>query len=103
MLVETVIESVEVGTTVTFAVAVLLLSSFDVAVIVTLPGRAGAVHVPVLGFIVPALADQAMLLVTPPVEVAVKRVVLLTVRVGPDGLIAFMTTVCGDTVRELSL
>jgi|SRR5690242_1499851 len=97
------IESVESGTTVTFVVADLLLSSFDVAVIVTLPARAGAVHVPVLGLIVPPLADHAMPSVTPPLAVAEKVVALLTVLVGASGVIAFTTTVCGVTVTELSV
>jgi hypothetical protein len=95
-------EAVAASTTVADVVADLVLSSTDVAVMVTLPAVAGAVHAPVAAFIVPALADHVMLLVTPPVAVVVKVVALLTVFVGAAGLMAFTTTVCGVTVTELS-
>ena len=89
-------------TTLTAVVAVLLLSSLDVAVMVTLPAVAGAVQTPVLAFMVPALADQLMLLVTPPVAVVENVVDLVTVRVGAAGVIAPTTTVFGVTMTELS-
>ena len=81
------------NTTFTAVVAVLLLSSVEVAVMVTLPAVPGAVQVPVLEFIVPALADQLIPLVTPPVAVVAKVVVLFTVFVGAAGTIALTTTV----------
>ena len=81
----------------------LLESSFDVAVIVTFPDAFGAVHAPVLALIVPALADQVMPLITPPVAVVLKVVELFTVRVGAAGVIALTITVCGVTMTELSL
>ena len=81
----------------------LVVSSFEVAVIVIVPAVPGAVQPPVLAFIVPALAVHEMPLVTPPVAVVVKVVEVLTVRVGAAGLMAFTTTVCGVTVMELSV
>ena len=99
---EAEIEVVQARTTLTVVVAVLLLSSLDVAVMVILPAVAGAVQTPVLAFMVPALADQLMLLVTPPVAVVEKVVELLTVRVGVVGVIAPTTTVFGVTMTELS-
>src|SRR5690348_4324404 len=68
------IEAVLASTTLTVVVAVLPLSSLDVAVMVTLPAVAGAVQAPVAAFIDPALADQVTLLVTPPVAVVAKVV-----------------------------
>ena len=70
---------------------------------VTLPAVAGAVQAPVAAFMEPELADHEMPLVTPPVAVVLKVVVLLTVRVGAAGLMAFIATVCGVTVMELSV
>ena len=102
VVVDALIDAVAASTTVTVVVAVLLLSSFAVAVMVTFPAVAGAVHAPVLAFIVPALADHVMPLVTPPVAVVVKVVAVLTVFVGEVGLMAFTATVCGVTVTELS-
>jgi hypothetical protein len=102
VVVDALIDEVTARTTVTVVVAVLLLSSFAVAVMVTLPAVAGAVHAPVAAVIVPALADHVMALVTPPVAVVVKVVAVLTVFVGAAGVIAFTTTVCGVTVTELS-
>jgi len=99
---DAVIVEVADETTVTVVVAVLLLSSVEVAVIVTFPEVPGAVQVPVLEFIVPALADQLIPFVTPPLAVVVKIVVLFTVFVGAAGAIALTTTVCGVTVTELS-
>jgi hypothetical protein len=96
------IESVTAETTVAVVVANLLGSSLDVAVIVTLPGLAGAVQAPVFGFITPALADHVRALVTPPVAVVVNAVELFTVRVGAAGAIELMAMVCGVTVTELS-
>src|SRR5689334_25388293 len=55
---EAVIDALAAATTLTRVVAVLPLSSFDVAVMVTLPALPGAVHAPVPAFIVPALADH---------------------------------------------
>ena len=95
-------KAVLTGTTFTMVVAVLLLSSFDVAVMVTGPMVAGAVQAPVPAIIVPPLADQLMRLVAPPVAVVLNAVVLFTVRVGAAGLTAFTTTVCGVTLTELS-
>jgi hypothetical protein len=88
--------------TFTAVVAVLLLSSLDVAVMVTLPAVPGAVHTPLPVFIVPALADHVTLLVTPPVAVVEKVVELLTVRVGAAGVIAPTATVFGVTATEPS-
>jgi hypothetical protein len=99
---EAVIDEVADNTTFTAVVAVLLLSSVEVAVIVTFPEVPGAVHMPALAFIVPALADQLIPFVTPPLAVVVKVVVLFTVFVGAAGVIALTTTVCGVTVTELS-
>ena len=98
---EAVIEEVTARMTFTMVVAVLVPSSFDVAVTVTLPVLAGAVKTPEV-LIVPALADQSMSLVAPPVAVVLKVVPLLTATVGAAGVIAFTTTVCGVTVTELS-
>ena len=100
---EATIESVTAETTVTVVVADLPESSLDVAAIVTLPEFAGAVHAPVAAFMVPALADQAIPFVTPPVILVLNVVELLTVRVGVAGAIALTTTVCGVTVTEMSL
>jgi len=102
VVVDALIDAVAASTTVTVVVAVLLLSSFAVAVMVTLPAVAGAVHAPVPAFIAPALADHVMPLVTPPVAVVVKVVAVLTVLVGAAGLMALTATVCGVTVTELS-
>jgi hypothetical protein len=99
---EAEIEEVLARTTLTLVVAVFAGLSCDVAVMVTLPAVAGAVQAPVLAFMAPALADQLMLLVTPPVAVVEKVVELLTVRVATVGVIAFTTTVCGVTETELS-
>ena len=99
---EAVIEAVLTRATVTVVVTVFAGLSCDVAVIVALPAVAGAVQAPVLEFMVPALADQVMPLVTPPVAVVLKVVPVLIVRVGAAGLIAFTTTVCGVTETELS-
>jgi hypothetical protein len=99
---EAVIEEVADETKFTVVIAVLLVSSVEVAVIVTLPAALGAVQVPVLEFIVPALADQLSPFVTPPLAVVVKIVVLFTVFVGAAGAIALTTTICGVTVTELS-
>ena len=60
---------------------------------------AGAVQAPVLAFIVPAVADQVMPLVTPPVVLEVKVVVELMSLVDAAGLRAATATVCGFTVR----
>jgi hypothetical protein len=90
---DAVIVEVAANTTFTTVVAVLLVSSVEVAVMVTLPAVPGAVQVPVLEFIVPALADQLIPLVTPPVAVVAKVVVLFTVFVGAAGTIALTTTV----------
>lgn len=93
-----------VTATITFAVVVdnLVGSSWDVAVIITFPAPAGAVQAPVLGFMEPALAVQVIALLTPPADVELKSVVVLTVRVGSAGAIALTTTTCGVTVTELS-
>jgi hypothetical protein len=101
-VVEALMDDVAAKTTVTTVVADFVPSSFDVAVMVTLPAVAGAVHVPVLALITPPLAVQLIPLVTPPMAVVVNVVALFTVRVGDAGLIAFTTTVCGVTVTELS-
>ena len=85
--------------TVTVVVADLVASSVEVAVMVTVPATAGAVQAPVPGVMVPALADQVMPLVTPPVAVAPKVVAVLIDRVAPAGLTAPTATVCGVTVR----
>ena len=97
---DALIEAVAANTTFTVVVAVFVGLSCDVAVTVTLPAVAGAVHVLVLH--APALDDQLMLFVTPPVAVVVNIVVLFTVFVGAEGVMAFTTTVCGVTVTELS-
>ena len=100
LLEDAVMEEVVASTTFTVVVAVFAELSWDVAVMVTLPVVLGAVHV--LAFHVPALADQLMLFVTPPVAVVVNVVVLFTVFVGAAGVMGFTTTVCGVTVTELS-
>jgi len=87
-----VIEEVTARITFAMVVAVLLLSSFDVAVMVTGPMVAGAVQTP-KAVIAPALADQLMRLVAPPVAVVLKLVPLITATVGAAGVIAFTTTV----------
>ena len=76
------------ATTVTDVVANLVGSAREVAVIVTVPAAAGAVHTPVLATMVPALAVQVRPFVTPPVAVSVKVVVVPAVRVGSAGLMA---------------
>ena len=100
MLVEALIEAVGASTTVTVVVAFLLASSFDVAVIVTLPAVPGAVHAPVLPLIAPPLAVQATVPKFPPLVVVLKVVELFTVRVGEAGLTGLTTTVCGVTSAE---
>ena len=102
LVVEAVIDAVAAKTTFTVVVMFFVASSLDVAVMVTLPDETGAVQAPVFAFMVPALADQVIALVTPPVMVVEKVVEVLTVRVGVAGLMAFTTTVCGVTVTELS-
>jgi hypothetical protein len=102
VLVEALIDDVAAKTTVTMVVVDFVPSSFDVAVMVTLPAVPGAVHAPVLALITPPVAVQVIPLVAPPVTVVVKVVAVLTMRVGDAGLIAFTTTVCGVTVTELS-
>jgi len=88
--------------TFTMVVAVLVASSFDVAVMVTLPVPAGAVQSPP-AVIPPALADQLRPLVAPPVAVALKSWVAgFTLSVGAIGVIALTTTAVGVTVIELS-
>ena len=99
---DALIEEVVARTTFTVVLAVFVASSCDVAVMVTLPAVPGAVHVPVLALIVPALADHVMPLVAPPVAVILKVVELFTVRVGTAGVMAPTVTVCGATVTELS-
>jgi len=99
---EAAIEATGADVTTAVVVADLLPSSLDVAVMVTLPATAGAVQVPLAPFIAPALADQAIPLVAPPVAVVLNVVAVLTVRVGALGLTGFTTTVCGVTVTELS-
>ena len=91
------------STTLTMVAAVLLPSSFEAAVMVTLPAMAGALQTPVLALIVPAAADHVIPLVAPPVAVVLNAVVLFTVRIGAAGLTAFTKTVCGVTVTELSV
>lgn len=100
---EALIEAVAVAITSVTVEALLLLSSFEVAVIVTLPGAAGAVHAPVLAFMEPALAVHVIPLVTPPVEVVENVVEVFTVRVGVDGLIALTAIARGVTMTELSI
>jgi hypothetical protein len=102
-VVEAVIDAVDASTTFTMVVADLVASSFDVAVIVTLPAVPGAVHTPVLTLIAPPLAVQLIPLVFPPLAVVLKVVALLTVRVGAAGLIAFTTTVCGVTKADVAV
>ena len=99
---EAAIEATGADVAIAVVVADLLPSSIDVAAMVTFPATAGAVQVPLAAFIVPALADQAMPLVAPPVAVVLNVVALFTVRVGALGLIGFTTTVCGATETELS-
>ena len=81
-------------------VADLVPSSFDVAVIVTLPAVAGAVQTPVLLFIVPRLADHVIPPVAPPLVVVLKEVKVFAVTVGAEGEIALTTTVCGVTSAD---
>ena len=86
------------ATTVTVVLADLEPSSVEVAVMVTDPVKFGAVQAPVLGFMVPAVADQVMPLVRPPVAVAAKVVALRTSLVARAGLGVLTTTVWGVTV-----
>ena len=60
---------------------------------------AGAVQAPVDAFMVPALADQVMPLVLPPLALEVKVVMELTSFVGAAGARAVRATVCGFTTR----
>ena len=87
----------------TVVVAFLLASSFEVAVIVTLPEVPGAVHTPVLPLIAPPLAVQVTVPRFPPLVVVLKVVELLTVRVGEAGLMGLTTTVCGVTSAEFTV
>ena len=103
VVVEAEMDVVTAKTTITVVEADLVPSSFDVPVIVTLPAVAGAVHAPVLAFMVPALAVQLMPFVAPPEAVVPNVVELFTVSVGLAGLIGLTTTVCGVTVTELSV
>ena len=100
---EAVIDALGAATTFTRVVADFVLSSFEVAVIVRLPAVPGAVQAPVAALMEPELADHEMPLVTLPVAVVVKVVVLSMVRVGAAGAMAFTATVCGMTVTELSV
>ena len=94
-------EAVGAATTLTVVVTDLVLSSAAVAVMVAEPAVAGAVQTPA-EVMVPAVALQVMLLVRPPVAVALKVVEVLTVRVGAGGLMTLTATVCGVTVVEAS-
>ena len=60
---------------------------------------AGAVQAPVDAFITPALADQVMPLVLPPLALEVKVVTELMSLVDAAGLRAVRATVCGFTTR----
>ena len=73
-------------------VAVLLVSSTEVAVIVALPAVAGAVHTPA-AVIEPALAAQVTVPVAPPVTVVEKVEVLPTETVDEAGLREVTATV----------
>ena len=97
---EAEMEAVAAEITVTVVVTNLLLSSREVAVMVTLPVVAGAVQTPVPASMVPALAVQVIPLVTPPLAVEVKVVEVLTERVGAAGAMGVRATVCGVTVAE---
>ena len=83
----------------TVVVAVLVASSADLAVMVTVAAVAGAVQAPDAASMVPALADQVMPLVAPPVAVALKVVVVPTELTIAAGLTALRATVRGTRVR----
>ena len=61
----------------------------------------GAVQAPVLGSMVPPVADQTTSLVAPPVTVAVKVVAVPVVRLTLLGLSAVTATVWGSRTRVL--
>ncbi len=79
---EAVSEDVPAATTLTTVVELLVGSSFEVAVMVTLPTLDGALQAPDTESIVPALALHVSPLVTPPLAVAVNVVDVPVVRVG---------------------
>ena len=81
-------------------VAVLLVSSTEVAVMVALPAVAGAVHTPA-AVIEPALAAQVTVPVAPPVTVAEKVALLPTETVDEAGLREVTATVWGVRVKVL--
>ena len=87
------------ATTVTVVLTDLLLSSAEVAVMVTVWGEAGATQLPVAALMVPPVAVQTRPLVTPPVAREEKIVVVPVVRRPPRGLTAVRATVCGFTNR----
>ena len=85
------------ATTVTVVVAVLVASAWLVAVMVTLPGEAGAVKAPVEALIVPAVADQVRPVFDAPETELEKVVLVLTVMVGAAGLMAATPADCRVT------
>jgi len=95
-------------TTVTFVVAVLVVSSADFAVIVTLPPVEGAVQYVFWLFVVGLMLndpppDQVMFPVFPPLTGALNVVVLLLAAIIVAlAVIVPNTTVCGVTATELS-
>ena len=82
-----------IAATATEVVENLLASSTEMAVMLTTWAVDGAVQAPVVGFMVPALADQVRVLVAPPVAAAEKVVEVPTVRLEAAGVIAPTLTV----------
>jgi hypothetical protein len=87
------------ATTVTVVVAVLVGSSTEVAVIVTVCTVVGAVQV--LPIQVPAVLLQVTVPRLPPVTALLKTVFVETVSIRAAGLIAPTATVCGATVTKV--
>jgi hypothetical protein len=85
------------ATTVTVVLLDLLGSALDVAVMIHVPGEAGAVHMP-MSVIDPQVASQRRLVSTAPLTEAVNMVIVPTVTVELAGLTAETTTGATFTV-----
>ena len=88
------------ATTVTVVLVLAVVSSAEVAVMVTVPGLAGAVQTPP-EVMVPPVADQVTVLVAPPLARTLKVLLVATVTVGVLGRMEPRLTPTGVRVRVL--